>query len=102
MVGDDVLEVHVHDAESLAAAAAALSAVGTDPRIDHATHRVSVSVDDGTRRLMEAVRALADAGVPVEDLSLRHPTLDEVFLSLTGKPAASTDTSAAGTGPRAA
>ena len=87
LAGDDVLEVHVRDADALAGVAAALSAVGRDPRIDPATHRAAVAVDDGNRRLMEAVRALDRGGVLVEDISLRRPTLDEVFLTLTGRPA---------------
>ena len=87
LAGDDVLEVHVRDADALAGVAAALSAVGRDPRIDPATHRAAVAVDDGNRRLMEAVRALDRGGVLVEDISLRRPTLDEVFLTLSGRPA---------------
>jgi ABC-2 type transport system ATP-binding protein len=85
LAGDDVIEVHVRDAGKLAGVAAALSAVGRDPRIDLATHRAAVAVDDGNRRLLEAVRALDRGGVPVEDISLRRPTLDEVFLTLTGR-----------------
>ena len=93
-----MLEVHVRDADALSAAAAVLSTVGRDPRIDLATQRVSVAVD-GTRRLLEAMRALDHGGVAVEDISLRRPTLDEVFLTLTGKPA---DTADQSSGPEAA
>jgi len=85
--GDDVIEVHVRDAEALPAVAAVLSAAGHDPRVDRATRRVRVAVDDGTRRLMEAMRALDHDGAGVEDIALRRPTLDEVFLTLTAKPA---------------
>jgi ABC-2 type transport system ATP-binding protein len=63
-----------------------LSTAGHDPRVDPATRRVSVAVDDGTHRLMEAMRALDHSGAGVEDISLRRPTLDEVFLTLTAKP----------------
>jgi ABC-2 type transport system ATP-binding protein len=84
IAGDDVLEVHVRDAEALSAAATVLSTMGRDPRVDPATHRASVAVD-GTHRLMEALRALDHLGVPIEDIALRRPTLDEVFLTLTGK-----------------
>jgi ABC-2 type transport system ATP-binding protein len=84
LAGDDVLEVHVRDAGALAAAASVLSTVGRDPRVDPATHRASVAVD-GTHRLLEAMRALDHLGVVVEDMALRRPTLDEVFLTLTGK-----------------
>jgi ABC-2 type transport system ATP-binding protein len=84
IAGDDVLEVHVRDAEALSAAATVLSTMGRDPRVDLAIHRASVAVD-GTHRLMEAFRALDHLGVPIEDIALRRPTLDEVFLTLTGK-----------------
>jgi ABC-2 type transport system ATP-binding protein len=84
--GRDVIEVHTRDATDTSTAARALNHVGLDePRIDQATRRVSISVDDGADRLMLAVRALDDAGVAVEDIALRRPTLDEVFMSLTGQ-----------------
>jgi ABC-2 type transport system ATP-binding protein len=83
LAGDDVIEVHVRDADALSGVVAALSTVGRDPRVDPTTQRAVVAVDDGNRRLMEAVRALDHGGVLVEDISLRRPTLDEVFLTLT-------------------
>ena len=46
----------------------------------------SVSVDSGGPVLMNALRAVEDAGVDVEDVALRQPKLDEVFLTLTGRP----------------
>src|SRR5919108_4316130 len=49
LAGDDVIEVHVRDADALSGVATALSAVGRDPRIDPATRRAAVAVDDGTR-----------------------------------------------------
>src|SRR5262249_56908126 len=86
--GDAVIEVPVRDAGALPAVAAVLSDAGGDPRVDPATRRVRVAVDDGTRRLLEAMRALDHGGAVIEDISLRRPTLDEVFLTLTAKPAA--------------
>jgi ABC-2 type transport system ATP-binding protein len=83
--GDDVIEVHVRDSSSLSDVTAVLSATGRDPQLDRATGRVWVAVDDGARRLMEAMRALDHGGVAIEDISLRRPTLDEVFLALTGE-----------------
>jgi ABC-type multidrug transport system ATPase subunit len=99
LAGDDVIEVHVRDAEALPDVAAVLSDAGRDPRVDRATRRVSVAVDDGTRRLMEAMRALDHVGARVEDISLRRPTLDEVFLTFTAKPAGTVGQSS---GPEAA
>jgi ABC-2 type transport system ATP-binding protein len=98
LAGDDVLEVHVRDAYALAGAAGVLATVGGDPRVDPATRRASVAVD-GTHRLLEAVRALDHLGVAIEDIALRRPTLDEVFLTLTGT---STDLAESSTGPEAA
>jgi ABC-2 type transport system ATP-binding protein len=87
--GRDVIEVHTRESSDLDAAARALRRVsGSDeaPRIDATTRRLSISVDDGANRLLLAVRALDDEGVKVEDIALRRPTLDEVFLALTGQP----------------
>jgi ABC-2 type transport system ATP-binding protein len=84
--GRDVIEVHTRDAADLEAAARALARVGTDePAVDAPTRRVSLPVDAGTERLTVAARALEDENVTVDDISLRRPTLDEVFLALTGR-----------------
>ena len=53
--------------------------------VEPARRRISVLAPDGSRTLMEVVRALDDAGLPIEDVALRAPSLDEVFLSLTGR-----------------
>ena len=45
---------------------------------------MSVPVADGTSRLADAVRAISDSGIELDDIGLRRPTLDEVFLALTG------------------
>jgi ABC-2 type transport system ATP-binding protein len=85
--GRDVVEIHAHDAADLPALAGVLAPLGAEsPRIDDGTRRVTVPVDGGTAALPEAIRALDAAGLAVEDLALRRPTLDEVFLTLTGQP----------------
>jgi ABC-2 type transport system ATP-binding protein len=64
---------------------AALAGLGDGaPEIDTATHRFSVAASDGPSSLAVAATRLTEAGVEIEDLTLRRPTLDEVFLSLTG------------------
>jgi ABC-2 type transport system ATP-binding protein len=84
--GRDVIEVHTRDAADLDAAARALARVGGEPpAVDAPIRRVSLPVDAGTDRLTAAARALEDEGVVVDDISLRRPTLDEVFLALTGQ-----------------
>ncbi|HET8788654.1 MAG TPA: daunorubicin/doxorubicin resistance ABC transporter ATP-binding protein DrrA, partial [Actinomycetes bacterium] len=60
---------------------------GAEPEVDPDTRRVSAPVRDRVAALTEAARELDAAGVAVEDVALRRPTLDEVFLHLTGRPA---------------
>ncbi|GAA4083246.1 ATP-binding cassette domain-containing protein [Actinomadura miaoliensis] len=89
-VGGDRLDVVVADPAAVPAAAAVVERVsGTAPDVDADTGRVGAPVADRVAALTEAVRALDDAGVAVADIGLRRPTLDEVFLRLTGeRPAA--------------
>jgi ABC-2 type transport system ATP-binding protein len=87
--GHDVIEVHARDDDMLAAAASALGDLGRgEPEVDRATRRLSLVIDGGPRTFMQAVRVLDDRGVAVDDIALRRPTLDEVFLTLTGTRAA--------------
>src|SRR5215217_8209151 len=84
-IGGDVVELHVRDGADLARAAELLARVDQGaPRIDVPTRRVSVRVDAGNDGLMSALRCTHDAGVELEDIALRRPNLDEVFLTLTG------------------
>jgi ABC-2 type transport system ATP-binding protein len=84
--GRNVIEVHVRQREDLPLVAAALAAVDQgEPQIEEATRRVSVGVEAGTDRLRDALRSLDAAGAVVDDVALRPPTLDEVFLALTGQ-----------------
>ena len=83
--GTDRVELRTRDADGLALAAATLSGLGEGaPEVDAATHRYSVATAGGASSLAVAATRLAEAGVEIEDLTLRRPTLDEVFLSLTG------------------
>ncbi len=87
--GHDVIEVHPRDRGSLTAIAGALSRLDAAPRTDEAAGRVTVTVGagTGTARLVQAAGILGDLGLEIEDIALRRPTLDEVFMSLTGRPA---------------
>jgi ABC-2 type transport system ATP-binding protein len=86
--GLDMVEIRVRDAADLGAASSLLAPLGTEaPRIDAPARRVAVPVADGTDRLADAVRLLSDHAVALDDVGLRRPTLDEVFLTLTGRPA---------------
>ena len=86
--GIDVLEVHVADAGDLDRVVSVLARLGAEaPRVDRPTRSVAVGVEQGSARLLDAVRALDELGLAVTDIGLRRATLDEVFLSLTGRPA---------------
>jgi ABC-2 type transport system ATP-binding protein len=87
-VGGSVIEVHARQGERLGAAAQALGAVGHGPaQIDAATGRATVGVESAGDGLAAALHAVQTAGVEIDDIALRQPTLDEVFLALTGEPA---------------
>ena len=86
--GIDVIQVHVSDPADIDRAVAVLAPLGAEPpRVDHPTRSIAVPVAQGSARLLEAVRALDGLGLAVSDIGLRRATLDEVFLSLTGRPA---------------
>ena len=84
-VGGERIEVVVHDPQMLAPTADLLRLEAVGPlEVDEHTRRVTVPSVGGATHLVEVVRRLADAGVEVDDIGLRRPTLDDVFLSLTG------------------
>jgi ABC-2 type transport system ATP-binding protein len=90
------LDVVVRDSNTLPIAGTVLRRVaGTDPETAPEQRRVSVAVHAGSLALTEVVRELDHAGVLVEDVALRRPTLDEVFLRLTGVPDGGADLPAA-------
>ena len=85
-VGGDVLEFTVPDRTRTADAVTAIVKVGEgEPHVDEDTGVISIGVGGrGSDALIEAVRALDGAGVATQGLSLRRPSLDDVFLALTG------------------
>jgi ABC-2 type transport system ATP-binding protein len=83
--GGDRLDVVLHDTAELPEAARILGrVVGGEPDIDADARRVSALVAEPLVALADTVHALRAAGLSVEDVVLRRPTLDEVFLHLTG------------------
>jgi ABC-2 type transport system ATP-binding protein len=89
-VGGERLEVHLAEASAVETAVRALAPMSDEPPVaDGETIRVPVTRRSGT--IVEAVRRLDDAGVAVDDLGLRRPTLDDVFLALTGHAAEAAD-----------
>jgi len=86
--GGERLEVIVTNEADLPAAATALAALsGEEAYVEAAVRHVSVPVSSHGGMLTRAVRELDAAGIDVDDVGFRRPTLDEVFLALTGKPA---------------
>ncbi|MFG3254325.1 ATP-binding cassette domain-containing protein [Streptomyces sp. NPDC048172] len=89
-LGADRIDVVVRDAARMEAAAAvvgmAAGSAGVERDMDR--RRLSAPVADRMEALAETVRALEAAGIEAEDIALRRPTLDEVFLHLTGGDAA--------------
>jgi ABC-2 type transport system ATP-binding protein len=82
-VGGERLEVRLDDDASADLAVRALTPMSDEPpAVEGRVVKLSVRRRSGT--IVEAVRRLSDAGVGVDDLALRRPTLDDVFLSLTG------------------
>jgi len=86
--GRDVIEVRPRNVERLSEVGEVLATVAAEPpRIDHDMQRASAPVDGGGEQLTAVVRLLDDRGIAFDDIGLRRPTLDEVFLTLTGNPA---------------
>jgi ABC-2 type transport system ATP-binding protein len=85
-VGGDVLEFTVPDPTRFGDAASAVAKIGeSEPHIDKETGVISMGVGGrGSEALIEAVRSLDGAAIDTHGLALRRPSLDDVFLALTG------------------
>jgi ABC-2 type transport system ATP-binding protein len=82
-VGGDRLEIHLCDGQRTDDALAALAAIASErPFIQNGSVSVPVAQRRGT--IADAVRKLDDAGIAIDDIAVRTPTLDDVFLNLTG------------------
>jgi ABC-2 type transport system ATP-binding protein len=82
-VGGDRVEVALEDAGQAPAAKIALAPMSEEEPSSHDS-AVSIAVASRSGAIVEAVRRLGDAGVGVADINVRRPTLDDVFLTLTG------------------
>jgi ABC-2 type transport system ATP-binding protein len=83
-IGGNVVELHVRHGDDLTRVAELLDGLhaGT-AHIEEPTRRVSVQVDEHSDGLMTAMRSVHDAGIEIDDIAMRQPNLDEVFLVLT-------------------
>jgi ABC-2 type transport system ATP-binding protein len=88
LVGGDQVQVVVGDTAHIdITARVVVDVTGNEPHVDVAARTVTAPTSKGVETLVLVAGGLTAAGVAVDDLSLRQPTLDEVFLTLTGSPA---------------
>jgi ABC-2 type transport system ATP-binding protein len=90
-VGGERIEVVVGPDEVQKASDVLLPLACGELQIDHHLNQLVVPCEGGAKVLTAALRELDDAGVEVRDVGLRRPTLDDVFLTLTGHHAAEAD-----------
>jgi ABC-2 type transport system ATP-binding protein len=84
-LGGDVLEIRVTDVADLERAATLVAEFGdVVPRLNPDLKEVSLPVKGSAKVLIAAGRALDDGGIALDDLGIRRPSLDDVFLSFTG------------------
>ncbi|MER6979040.1 ATP-binding cassette domain-containing protein [Streptomyces carpinensis] len=83
--GGERVEVVVHEREDIATASEVLRGFGKgDTTVEEHTRKLTVPVTGGAKLLAEVIRELDGRGIEIDDIGLRRPTLDDVFLSLTG------------------
>src|SRR3954447_14362953 len=82
--GRDVVELQVREPEDLDRA---LGLLGPEAIPARANARVTLPVTGGADEMLARARLLTEAGIALSDAALRRPTLDDVFLALTGRPA---------------
>jgi ABC-2 type transport system ATP-binding protein len=82
-VGGERLEVRLEDPAQGEAAVRALESMADGPP-SAGDGVVSVGIHTRSGAISDAVRRLTDVGIGVDDITLRRPTLDDVFLTLTG------------------
>jgi ABC-2 type transport system ATP-binding protein len=90
--GGERIEVVVHQREQMSAAGEVLRALGKgDLSVDEHTRQLVAPVTGGAKLLAEVIREFDGRGVEIDDIGLRRPTLDDVFISLTGHHAEQAD-----------
>ena len=82
-VGGERIEVVVHERDLLQRAAQLMAPDGS-ASIDEHTRRLTIAAEGGAQQLVEVVLRLGEEQIRVDDVGLRRPTLDDVFLALTG------------------
>ena len=86
-VGGERIEVVVRDRDQIQTARDLLARdAGGDTTLDEHTRKLTVPAHGGAQTLVQVVRDFDEAGIHIDDIALRRPTLDDVFLALTGQP----------------
>lgn len=87
--GGDVVEIFINDLSQLDYAARTVAGIGKGlPSIYHSEGKITIPVSGGAWALAPVIKRLDSAKIEILDIRLRRPTLDDVFLSLTGHTAA--------------
>jgi ABC-2 type transport system ATP-binding protein len=90
--GGERVEIVVQDRERIDDAVAVLAGFGRDtPSVEAQMRRITAGVTGGAKLLAEVIRELDARGIELDDVGLRRPTLDDVFISLTGRHAEAAD-----------
>ena len=84
----EIVPRDVNDVPALAAALGSLLPAENRVALTDTSDRVSMPAPDGANTLMAALSLISTAGIELQDIALRRPSLDEVFLQLTGRPEA--------------
>ena len=82
-IGGERLEIIANDESDVDAVVSAIAGIGPEEPVASGTE-IRLPVSTGPKALMEALRRLDERGIELHDVSLRRPSLDDVFLSLTG------------------
>jgi ABC-2 type transport system ATP-binding protein len=84
-VGGERIEVVVHDRTTIPLAIERIRPFGEgEPSVDQHTKRITLPSTGGAQALVQVVTALGESDITIDDIGVRRPTLDDVFLSLTG------------------
>jgi ABC-2 type transport system ATP-binding protein len=84
-LGRDVVEVHVSPADQDRAIELMKTLSKSQPKIDEMTRSISIRAAKGTETLLKVVAAFGEAKIKIRDISVHRPSLDDVFLAVTGK-----------------
>ncbi len=91
-MGGSVIELSVAEDRQAETIDALRAICGAEPTVHELTREITVPAIEGARTLTEVVRALDAASIVPNDIALHKPSLDDVFLTLTGHPAETQET----------